>query len=146
MFKPSRWHRGIKEVNVVVDVDHEEEVRTNLTYAKGIIKYIDLSDCTPELVESVLSAVHRLVELEITTTNEFCDWINLANPGWLPAFGSTPASRRRRNADRLIGLVNHYRERGLADMLQAVAIRCFRRLGGSMRRQWGAVKSRVMRH
>ncbi len=41
MHKPSRWHRAIKRVAIDLDLARDEEIRSNRTYARGIIKYLE---------------------------------------------------------------------------------------------------------
>lgn len=112
MHKPSRWRRPVKRVDVILDVAREEDVRANSTYARGIIKYLNPNELTPDVVGSLRYAVTRLEELGDTTIEEFREWTNQTNPAWLPYVGTKPSARREWIADRVAAAANMYRVNG----------------------------------
>lgn len=87
MHKPSRWRRAVKRVAIEVELGHDEEVRANQTYARGIIKYLDPAEVAADK-ESVRMAVERLVELKDTSVEDFVVWVKTTNPRWLPVLES----------------------------------------------------------
>lgn len=91
MYKPSRWHRSIKRISIEPDIARDEDIRANRTYSRGIIKYLDPSETTSDVVQSVLSAVERLIELEDTSAPEFLEWVKATNPNWIPELAPSPA-------------------------------------------------------
>jgi hypothetical protein len=92
MHKPSRWRRGIKYVSIEADIAADEDIRATSTYAKGIIKYMDPGETSPEIVRSAGLAVDKLVELKATTREEFRDWVEHTNAAWLPSLPNLPAA------------------------------------------------------
>ena len=64
MHKPSRWLRKVTRVNIDLELGADEELRANDTYARGIIKYLDPKEATPDVIPSVQTSVNRLVELK----------------------------------------------------------------------------------
>ena len=114
MFKPSRWHRAIKSIAIKPDIGRDEDVRANRTYALGIIKYLDLSEASDDLVLSVNMAIDRLAELGEGDPGELHAWVADTSPGWaaalaaargpgLPPVDMSARARRRRK----IGAVIH---------------------------------------
>ena len=51
MHKPSRWLRKVTRVNIDLELGADEELRANDTYARGIIKYLDPKETTPDVVD-----------------------------------------------------------------------------------------------
>jgi glycosyltransferase involved in cell wall biosynthesis len=101
MYKPSRWQRRIKRIQVEPEIALDEDIRANRTYALGVIKYLDPSEATPDLVESVRLAVQRLVELDDISEAEFLAWVKKTNPRWSCTFASSqPAELSRQLAAR----------------------------------------------
>lgn len=78
--KPTPWSRKVKSVQIEVELSREEEVRTCMTWAKGIVKYL----APPLLSQSVIQNVNRLQELDELTWKDFYDWVKTENPAWLP--------------------------------------------------------------
>lgn len=83
MHKPSRWGRAVKRVAIDLELAHDEDIRANETYARGIIKYLDPAEVTADR-ESVRMAVERLIELNGSDIHDFVAWVRATNPRWLP--------------------------------------------------------------
>ncbi len=81
MYKPSPWHREVKSVKIEVEMSREEEVRTFMMQAKGIIKYLQP---TPILTSGVSNSIIRLQKLGELNWDEFKKWVAVTNPAWLP--------------------------------------------------------------
>lgn len=133
MHKPSRWGRKVTRVGIDLELAADEEIRSNETYARGIVKYLRPDEATPDIVASVKLAVNRLIELKGTTRESFRDWVSATNPAWLSevdqarwavaAEGSGhPLERgwRDRIADALILFANVYRAHGIFTALRVV--------------------------
>jgi hypothetical protein len=80
MHKPTPWSRKVKSVQVDVELSPEEEVRTCMSMAKGIVKYLD----PPLLSEAVVANIKRLQELGALSWGDFYGWVKTENPAWLP--------------------------------------------------------------
>jgi hypothetical protein len=136
MYKPSRWHRAIKRVAIEPEIGRDEDIRANRTYAQGIVKYLEPSETSPDLIESVRDAIDRLIDLEGSSRSEFFAWVKATNPQWasvlMPAVApaqislaqtvhvqpaSAPAPVRLRHgdfADRIHQFADVYRAHGPA--------------------------------
>ena len=80
--KPSPTARRITSVRLELEMSRSEEVRTWMTQAKGIVKYLEPDG---EWVRrEVANGVHRLIELGELTQEEFEEWTSRTNPAWLP--------------------------------------------------------------
>lgn len=82
MATKSPWHRQIKDVRFKMELSPEEEFRTYMMQAKGIIKYMNPD--TTWIVSAVENCICHLIqigELDLTT---FRQWIRNTNPQWLP--------------------------------------------------------------
>jgi hypothetical protein len=113
MYKPSRWHRAIKRVDVEVDLARDEDIRANKTYAQGIIKYLAPSDTSPDIVDSVRIAASRLVELGDMTERELVDWARKNNPQWVSLLiRARSAARYNRRAEKIKMFAELYRVHG----------------------------------
>lgn len=80
--KPSPTARKITAVKLDLAMSREEEVRTWLTQAKGIVKYLE-----PQgewLIRELAESVYRLIQLGEVTQKEFEKWIEATNPAWIP--------------------------------------------------------------
>ncbi len=75
------WARKIKSLNMDVDISLEEEIRTCMTMAKGIVKYLD----PPMLAGAVVANINRLQEIGELDWKAFYGWVKTENPAWLPA-------------------------------------------------------------
>ncbi len=129
MYKPSRWGRQIKRVDIEMQIANDEDIRSNLTYARGLVKYVDPAETTPDIIYSVQLAIARLVELGTTTQAEFREWTQQTNPAWLPHLEtSVRPTRRDLRADKLIELANRYRAYGPWATVKHVARRGMARL------------------
>lgn len=82
MHKSSPWSRKVKRVSIEVEMSHEEEVRTYMMQAKGIIKYLEPTD--PWLINNVTASVHRLLDLGELDRAGFKRWVVETNLAWLP--------------------------------------------------------------
>jgi hypothetical protein len=80
MYRKSAWQRIVKSVTIEMKMNRDEEVRTCMTMAKGIVKYL----VPPLLVSAVVQNVNRLEELGETDWAEFYSWVQTTNPSWLP--------------------------------------------------------------
>ena len=134
MHKPSRWLRKVTRVNIDLELGADEELRANDTYARGIIKYLNPKETTPDVIPSVQTSVNRLVELKATTIAAFRDWVQATNPAWLSELDQmplalalasseeTPYQRRWRDriADGLILFANVYRAHGILTALRVL--------------------------
>ena len=80
MYRKSQWQRTVKNVHIEVEMSREEEIRTCMTMAKGIIKYLK----PPVLVSAVVQNFNRLQELGEMNWGQFNLWVKETNPEWLP--------------------------------------------------------------
>ena len=113
MHKPSRWLRKVTRVNIDLELGADEELRANDTYARGIIKYLDPKETTPDVIPSVQTSVNRLVELKATTIAAFRDWVQATNPAWLSELDRMPLALAlaRQGKSRTAALARPYRRR-----------------------------------
>jgi hypothetical protein len=81
IYKKSAWMRKIKSVQLDVELSQEEEVRTCLMQAKGIVKYLDPDR---DLALSVVINVDRLQEMGKLSWADFNKWVKATNSSWLP--------------------------------------------------------------
>lgn len=79
--RPSPWVRKIKSVDFELEINKEEEIRTHVMQAKGIVKYLEP---TPYLINSVAQSVLRLRALRALNWVEFRRWVLKTEPAWLP--------------------------------------------------------------
>lgn len=79
MHKPTPWARKVKSVQIEVELSREEEVRTCMTMAKGIVKYL----VPPLLSEAVIANINRLQEMGELSWKDFYGWVKTENPAWL---------------------------------------------------------------
>ncbi len=113
MHKPSRWQRAIKRVNVEAEIARDEDIRSNLTYAQGIIKYLAPSDTSPDIVDSVRTAGVRLAELGEMNEEQLLEWARKTNPEWAAHLLQLKrAARYGRRADRIKLFAELYRVHG----------------------------------
>jgi hypothetical protein len=80
--KPSASGRRIKTVKLDLEMSRDEEVRTWMTQAKGVVKYLQ-----PDgewVIHEAAQSVHRLIELGAVTRQEFEAWTRQTNPAWIP--------------------------------------------------------------
>lgn len=112
MHKPSQWRRPIKRVDIQLDVAHNEDVRANDTYVRGIVKYLNPDDTTEDVRNSVRYPVAKLRELGDKSADEIHDWVRQTNPAWLPYLGARRSARREWVAVRLIAFAELYRDHG----------------------------------
>ena len=73
--------RAIKSVSVDVELSREEEIRTRVMQAKGLVKYLAPDD---DLAKSVVKNVERLRDLDAMDWGEFERWVMETNPVWWP--------------------------------------------------------------
>lgn len=81
--KASPWARKIKSIRVEVETSKEEEIRTALTQAKGLVKYLDPDEFH---VKGISTNVDKLESLGELSWMDFYHWIEKTNPAWLPLF------------------------------------------------------------
>lgn len=81
MHKPSKWGRTITNVSVEVDIKRDEELRTHMTQAKGVIKYLDP---TPDMIALVKTHLIKWMDIEEINWPEFEKWVSETNNAWLP--------------------------------------------------------------
>ena len=79
--KLSPWARKIKSVNLEAEMSREEEIRTCMMQAKGLVKYIDPD---PFHASGIVVNVDRLQEMGELTWAGFIKWVKATNPSWLP--------------------------------------------------------------
>jgi hypothetical protein len=79
MQKRSTWRRSIKSVSLDLDMSREEQIRTCIMQAKGLVKYLEPDQ---ELVRGVQANVRRLLELGVLDWGEFRQWVIDTNPVW----------------------------------------------------------------
>jgi hypothetical protein len=118
MAKPSPWQRNIARVSVDLDVSREEDMRANRTYAQGIIKYMNPSDTTPDIIASVRYAIWRLMQLNDPIVPDLREWIRRTNPVWLESDEIWPSVRRERIADRIVAIAEVYRLQGASQAVR----------------------------
>jgi glycosyltransferase involved in cell wall biosynthesis len=145
MFKPSRWRRGVKRVDIYLDLGPDEEIRAHDTFARGIIKYLDPAEMPSSINNNLRESVVRLVELGDTTHEEFRDWVRRTNPAWLPTLGSAPPASER-FGDRLVAMAITYRDFGAGEaarheMRRLMSSRAIRRTVSAI-----ATSSNAIRH
>lgn len=80
MHKPSPSARQVKEVQIKVQMSREEEIKTCISMAKGIVKYLK----PPELVLALIQNIDRMEELDCLTREDFYKWVKETNSTWLP--------------------------------------------------------------
>jgi hypothetical protein len=147
MYKPSRWHRAIKRVTIEPEIARDEDVRSNRTYAQGIIKYLALNEATPDLIESVRGAVERLIELRETTSPEFLAWTKATNPQWaavlappVPRSSAAASAALQTNRDRWADRIQRfgalYRVHGGQGAVMIAARQLLRRVTESVLARW----------
>jgi hypothetical protein len=81
MRKQTPWSRKVKRMQFDLELSREEEVRTAMMQAKGIIKYLDPD---PIHVRGIVQDLNRLEELGEIRWNKFIQWVAQTNPKWLP--------------------------------------------------------------
>ena len=94
--KPSPTARKISSIQLELEMSRDEEVRTWMTQARGIVKY--LQPGTRWTDHELAVAVHRLITLGALTQRSFETWTGTTNPAWLPCL------RRELRKQRLRGL------------------------------------------
>ncbi|MFC2081660.1 hypothetical protein ACFLR0_00565 [Candidatus Bipolaricaulota bacterium] len=92
--KASPWSRKVKRVVIDVETSPDEEVRSCMMQAKGIIKYLEPSE--QWLVEGVVVNVRRLLALGKLEPVAFRRWVAATNPAWLPHIRKALLRRRLR--------------------------------------------------
>jgi hypothetical protein len=80
MYRVSPWERKVKSVHIDVEMNPNEEVRTYMTMAKGIVKYLK----PPQLSHAVVESLNRLQEKGELDWPGFYSWVQQVNPAWLP--------------------------------------------------------------
>jgi glycosyltransferase involved in cell wall biosynthesis len=91
MQKRSAWLRDIKSISLDIEKSHEEEVRSCMMQAKGLIKYLEPD---PKLVKGVQANVILLLELDALDWNEFRQWVMRTNSVWWKHIRYAPFKRR----------------------------------------------------
>ncbi|MGM4906776.1 glycosyltransferase family 2 protein [Tardiphaga sp. 866_E4_N2_1] len=85
VFKESPWQRRVKRVNFELELSAAEEIRSAMTYVKGIIKYLK-PEQSEDLVPGLQENIDRLVELGALSPGEFAHWVELNHPAWSNIF------------------------------------------------------------
>lgn len=80
MYRVSPWQRKVKSVKIDVQMNRDEEVRTYMTMAKGIVKYLE----PPKLSQAVVESMDQLQEMGELDWPSFYTWVKGANQAWLP--------------------------------------------------------------
>jgi len=78
MLKRSTWGRDVR-VEFNVEPTKQEEIRTYMMQAKGIVKYMNP---TLALIDEVQVSTRRLQELGVMSQAEFAKWAAVTNPTW----------------------------------------------------------------
>jgi hypothetical protein len=78
--RDSAWGRKVKRVDVAVELSRAEEVRSYITQAKGIVKYLDPDVTKAEWVRENAERLHVSGELPWP---EFRQWVRETRPEWL---------------------------------------------------------------
>lgn len=73
--------RAIKSVSVDVELSREEEIRTRVMQAKGLVKYLAPD---VDLARSVVKNVERLRDLDAMDWGGFQRWVMETKPVWWP--------------------------------------------------------------
>lgn len=84
MHRPSVWARNIRRVAIEVESSRDEEIRSCVTQARGLVKYLEPNQM---MALWVTENVSRLVDLGETTWPEFLQWVADTNPSWLTFLG-----------------------------------------------------------
>jgi hypothetical protein len=71
--------RRVSHVDISEEMSREEQVRTSMTMAKGIVKYLE----PPVLMDSLIYHVNLLNEMGELDWNEFYTWVGETNRQWL---------------------------------------------------------------
>jgi hypothetical protein len=103
MYKPTPWSRKINAVTLDVELSPEEEIRTCLTMAKGIVKYLD----PPLLSGAVIANINRLQELGEVSWKDFLGWVKTENPTWLPILQRQRRGTLSERCKKLLSAVYH---------------------------------------
>ena len=82
MHKSSPWLRTVKSVKINVEMSRDEEVRTSVMQARGLIKYLEPTN--PWLVAEIGGCLNQLQKLGELDWAEFRQWVAETNPAWLP--------------------------------------------------------------
>jgi hypothetical protein len=90
MYRRSPWQRKIKSIEFKIEMTYEEEVRTYMTFAKGIVKYLK----PPIMASSVIESVNSLQAYGELTWEDFDRWVQATNPSWLPYLHQHTVSKR----------------------------------------------------
>ncbi len=81
MHKPGPFAREVLDVSMKVKAQRGEEIRSNMTQARGIVKYLRPSTF---LINDLYSSLCRLQELGELDWREFRQWTKRTNPEWMP--------------------------------------------------------------
>jgi len=97
--KTSPWARKIKKIKVEVETSKEEDIRTCMTQAKGLVKYLDPDETFADGIKANIDMLQAFGEY---SWEQFFHWMKETNPDWLPLFAEE--IRRNRRRDFLISL------------------------------------------
>jgi hypothetical protein len=128
MHKPSRWRRKLKRVDVHLDLGRDEEVRSNETYVRGIVKYLRPNETTRDVRDSIRFPILRLHDLGEASAEQIHDWVEKERPEWLPYVGARRSARREWIAVRIISIAEMYRDHGARWTLMRVLDKLYRKI------------------
>lgn len=80
MHKESKWERKLTRVDLRVDSTPDEDLRANMTFIKGIIKYLEPS---PAIIETVKIFGRSMYKNNQISREELRRWTKTTNPVWL---------------------------------------------------------------
>ena len=80
-YRPSAWARKVKRVDVEMELSPAEELRSRMTQAKGIVKYLDPDVTKAEWVRENVERLHVAGQL---SWPDFRRWVRETRPDWLP--------------------------------------------------------------
>ena len=81
MHKVSKWERELKSVDLHTNLSAEEDLRANMTFIKGLIKYSQPNN--PVLIDAVKTCGKKMYELNQISSGELRQWTKDTNPVWL---------------------------------------------------------------
>lgn len=85
IFKESPWLRRVKRVSFELELGQDEEIRSAMTYVKGIVKYL-APEQSDDLIPSLHENLFRLTELGALAPGEFSQWVEDNNRAWASIF------------------------------------------------------------
>lgn len=130
MFKPSKWERRVKRLDVHLDLAEDEEIRALLHWVKSTVKYMKPKHCNGHMLSTVVGNYRRLATMEAVEMDELDAWIEETDPDWKPYFnnGHTFFSFQQllfRIKENWYSVVTVYKAGGVRELVRRGANRSF---------------------